>query len=51
MSGTYQYVVRSGDTCNALGINAASASSQGVNCQNLQVGQQVWWLILNLTEL
>lgn len=39
--GSYQYVVKSGDTCNALGINVESASSQGLNCRNLQVGQQV----------
>lgn len=39
--GTYAYTIKSGDTCNLLGISAASAQAQGLNCQNLQIGQVV----------
>jgi hypothetical protein len=39
--GYYLYTIKSGDTCNALGLNAAAISSQNLNCKNLQVGQLI----------
>jgi len=40
-SGTYPYTVKSGDTCNTIGISSTSAQTQGISCANLQVGQVV----------
>ena len=34
-------VTKSGDTCSSLGLSVSVAASQGLNCNNLQIGQVV----------
>ena len=40
-SGSYSYTIKSGDTCYSLGVSVASAANQGLDCQNLPIGQAI----------
>lgn len=40
-STSYSYTIKSGDTCYSIGVSVSYASSQGLNCANLQIGAPI----------
>ena len=40
-SNSNSYTIKSGDSCYSLGLSMADAANQGLNCNNLQIGQTV----------